>query len=67
MDDQWYADVIDLVRRAQEKGFAAFMLHTLEIGDVRLVGLSLPTKLMSSMLITCGKKLEAQLAPDKLN
>lgn len=67
MDEQWYADAFDLMRRAQEQGVAAFCMHTLESGDVRLVGLPLPVKLVANMMRTAASQYEKQAAPDTLN
>jgi len=67
MDEGWYESAIELVRKAQDDGKAAFVLHTMDNGDIRLVGLSLPGKLIAKMLKTAATQYEAQSAPDILN
>lgn len=67
MNADWYERAIDLVREAQEAGFAAFMVHTMESGDVRLVGLSLPANVVASMFRAAADQYEAQIAPDVVN
>ena len=67
IDERWYEDAIGLVQRAQDAQSAAFVIHTLDDGGLRLVGLSLPAALIAGMLRTAAKQYEAQVAPDTLN
>lgn len=64
MDSEWYESAFDLVRQAQDQGMAAFVLHTLESGDVRLISLSLPRGMVVRMLRDAADGYEKQAAPD---
>ena len=67
MDEGWYESAIELVRKAHDDGKAAFVIHTLDNGDIRLVGLSLPAKLVAQMLHTAARQYEAEMPAGTLN
>ena len=65
--DQWTAGASDLCAWGQEEGFAAFVLHTTEAGNVRIIGPQLPPSLVVQMLRAAADSYEAQVAPETLN
>ena len=67
MNAEWYERAFELVREAQGQEIAAFMLHTLPDGDVRVVGLELPPARVARMLRSAARGYEAQVAPQTLN
>jgi hypothetical protein len=67
MTSDWYERAFELVREAQGEDVAAFMLHTLENGDVRVVGLELPPAMVAWMLRSAASGYEAQVAPQTVN
>lgn len=63
MSDEWTDAAVDLCAWAQREGFAAFVIHTLENGNVRFAGPQLPPKLVARMLRAAADGYEAQV-PD---
>lgn len=67
MNAEWYERAFELVREAQGEDVAAFMLHTLPGGDVRVVGLELPPALVTKMLRSAANGYEAQVTAPTMN
>lgn len=58
---------VAFAQACQEQGIAGFAVRTLEDGDVRLIGLTLPPKMVARMLRTAAEAYEAQVAPETVN
>lgn len=65
--DEWTDQAVDLCSWAQEEGFAAFVIHTLEDGNVRYAGPKLPTSLVVKMLRAAADCYEKQVPDRALN
>jgi len=51
----------------QEQGQAGFALRLLDSGDVRLIGLSLPRRVVGDLLRKAADVYEANAAPEAVN
>lgn len=58
---------VAFARACQDQGTAGFAVRTTETGDVRLIGVALPPKLVAHMLRTAADAYEAQVAPETVN
>lgn len=67
MDADWTDRAIGLCREAQGEGVPAFVIHTLENGNIRLIGVELPPDLVAQMLRSAAEALLAQTEPATLN
>jgi hypothetical protein len=63
LDDQGVA----WAQACQDEGSAGFCIRTLDDGSVRLIGLSLPPKLVARMLRSAANGYEAQVPPETVN
>lgn len=58
---------IAFAQACQEQGQVGFALRLLESGDVRLIGLSLPSGMVAEMLRTAADVYEAQAVQQTVN
>lgn len=58
---------IAFAQACQEQGQVGFALRLLESGDVRLIGLLLPSGMVAEMLRTAADVYEAQAVPQTVN
>lgn len=58
---------MDLCADYQSAGSAAFVIRTLESGDCRIIGLSLPAIMVAKMLRTAADVYEQNTAQDTYN
>lgn len=57
---------IDLCADYQHEGSAAFVIRTMENGDTRIIGLSLPPSLVAQMLRTAADIYEQNMPEENL-
>jgi hypothetical protein len=60
--NEWTEAASDLCQWAQREGLAAFVIHTLESGNVRFIGPQLPPALVARMLRAAADGYEAQVS-----
>lgn len=58
---------IAFAQACQEQGQVGFALRLLESGDVRLIGLSLPRRVVADLLRAAADVYEANAAPETVN
>lgn len=63
LDDQGVA----WAQACQDEGIAGFCIRTTESGDIRLIGLSLPPKMVARMLRIAADAYEEQVPAEVLN
>lgn len=61
------AVAVDLCSAYQAEGSAAFVIRTMESGDVRIVGLALPQGMVCQMLRTAAEIYEQSSAGETVN
>ncbi len=58
---------MELCADYQDEGSAAFVIRTLESGDCRIIGLSLPAHYVAQMLRTAARIYEENMPEEALN
>ena len=58
---------IAFAQACQEQGQVGFALRLLDSGDVRLIGLSLPRRVVAGLLRTAADVYEANAGPETVN
>ena len=58
---------IEWAQACQDVGSAGFCIRTMDDGSVRLIGLSLPPKMVARMLRAAADGYEAQVPPETVN